>query len=281
MSSKADIYFARTKPTPNLLSSIIGYIDQVEGRLVRTVGDTVYTVADSTYNTWQTLKGMSDTIEKIAGRLLNYTDDGVGHTVAESVYWGYKYQQYSYSRLSDVITAIENIGVASVSLDGVQLNVDSSNINFWNNHSYCCGYRTDANDNPYETFAIPYDMATAIVARLNTDYVGQKVTALDRDGTTYTRYVRSATILEDGYIRVCLTNGYNYYLCDNVNVLYVADMNTNYGSRIESLLTEKMASVQNVMTDTKDSMVSRLDVIIENLEGIRANSEITVVQQVQ
>ena len=56
---------------------------------------------------------------------------------------------------------------------------------------------------------------------------------------------------------------------------------TNYGSRIESLLTDKLSSIQNVMTDTKDSMVSRLDVIIENLEGIRANSEITVVQQIQ
>ena len=134
---------------------------------------------------------------------------------------------------------------------------------------------------PYETFEIPYDTATAIVARLNTDYVGQGVTLLSRDGTTYTRYVRSATILPDGYIRVRLTNGYNYYLCDNVNVLYVVDMNSNYGSRIESLLTEKMASLENAMTDTKDSMVSRLDVIIENLEGIRANSEITVVQQIQ
>ena len=190
-------------------------------------------------------------------------------------------EKYAYSRLSDVITAIENIGVASVTLDGVQLNVDSSNINFWNNHSYCCGYRTDADGNSYDTFSIPYDAATAIVARLNTDYVGQGVTVLSRDGTTYTRYVRSASILPDGYIRVRLTNGYNYLLCDNVNTIYVVDEDTNYGSRIESLLTEKMASVQNVMTDTKDGMVSRLDVIIENLEGIRANSEITVVQQVQ
>lgn len=264
-----------------LLSSIIGYIDQIEGRLARTVDGVTYTVADSTYNTWKTLESMSGTLTSIAARMLCYTDSGVVNTVAESAYWSFAYQKYTYNRLSDVISAIESIGVTSVTLDGVQLNVDSSNISLWNNNAYCCGYRVTVDDVPYETFEIPYDTATAIVARLNTDYVGQGVTLLSRDGTTYTRYVRSATILPDGYIRVKLTNGYNYYLCDNVNVLYVVDMNSNYGSRIESLLTDKLASIQNVMTDTKDSMVSRLDVIIENLEGIRANSEITVVQQVQ
>lgn len=257
------------------------YIDQIEGRLARTVNDITYTVADSTYNTWRTLESMSGTLTSIAARMLCYTDSGVVNTVAESAYWSFAYQKYTYNRLSDVISAIESIGVTSVTLDGVQLNVDSSNISLWNNNAYCCGYRVTVDDVPYETLEIPYDTATAIVARLNTDYVGQGVTLLSRDGTTYTRYVRSATILPDGYIRVKLTNGYNYYLCDNVNVLYVVDMNSNYGSRIESLLTDKLASIQNVMTDTKDSMVSRLDVIIENLEGIRANSEITVVQQVQ
>lgn len=92
-----------------LISSIIDYIDQIEGRLARTVGDTVYTVADSTYNTWQTLKGMSGTIEKIAGRLLNYTDDGVGHTVAESAYWGYQKTIDIYNRLGSISGYVDQI----------------------------------------------------------------------------------------------------------------------------------------------------------------------------
>lgn len=241
-----------------LLSSITDYIDQIEGRLARTVNDITYTVADSTYNTWKTLESMSGTLTSIAARMLCYTDSGVVNTVAESAYWSFAYQKYTYNRLSDVISAIESIGVASVTLDGVQLNVDSSNINLWNNNAYCCGYRVTVDDVPYETFEIPYDTATAIVARLNTDYVGQGVTLLSRDGTTYTRYVRSATILPDGYIRVKLTNGYNYYLCDNVNVLYVVDMNSNYGSRIESLLTEKMDLTNNLLTDKLTSIESVL-----------------------
>lgn len=250
----------------SFLSSIIGYIDQIEGRLARTVNDITYTVADSTYNTWKTLESMSGTLTSIAARMLCYTDSGVVNTVAESAYWSFAYQKYTYNRLSDVISAIESIGVASVTLDGVQLNIDSSNINLWNNNAYCCGYRVTVDDVPYETFEIPYDTATAIVARLNTDYVGQGVTLLSRDGTTYTRYVRSATILPDGYIRVKLTNGYNYYLCDNVNVLYVVDMNSNYGSRIESLLTEKMDLTNNLLTDKLTSIES----VLSNL-----NSDVT------
>lgn len=249
-----------------LLSSITGYIDQVEGRLARTVDGVVYGVGDSAYHTWKILESMSGTVNTIAGRMLNYTDDGVAHTVAESAYWGYQYQKYSYSRLSDVITAIENIGVASVTLDGVQLNVDSSSINFWNNHSYCCGYRTDADGNPYDTFTIPYDAATAIVARLNTDYVGQSITSLNRNGTTSQRVVRSARIHESGVIELKLTNGYTYLLCDNANTIYVADMNTNYGSRIESLLTEKMDLTNNLLTDKLTSIES----VLSNL-----NSDVT------
>ena len=92
-----------------LISSIIDYIDQIEGRLARTVGDTVYTVADSTYNTWQTLKDMSGTVDKIAGRLLNYTDDGVGHTVAESAYWGYQKTIDIYNRLGNISGYVDQI----------------------------------------------------------------------------------------------------------------------------------------------------------------------------
>ena len=263
------------------LSSITDYIDQVEGRLAHIVDGVVYGVGDSAYHTWKILESMSGTVEKIAGRMLNYSDDGVAHTVAESAYWGYQYQKYTYSRLSDVITAIKNIGVASVTLEGVQLNVDPGNINFWNNHSYCCGYLTDANGNPYDTLSIPYDTAVAIVARLNTDYVGQSITSLNRDGTTSQRVVRSARISDSGDIELKLTNGYIYHLCDNANTVYVVDDSSNYGSRITGILTLKMASLQNVLTATKNNMVSRLDVIIENLEGIRADSQITVVQQIQ
>ena len=52
-----------------LLSSIPGYIDQIEGRLARTVNDITYTVADSTYNTWKTLESMSGTLTSIAARM--------------------------------------------------------------------------------------------------------------------------------------------------------------------------------------------------------------------
>lgn len=131
------------------------------------------------------------------------------------------YTKSIYSRLSDVISAVNNLTVG-VDLSDVQLSVDASSINLFNNTAYCCGYRTDADGNLYPTLPIPFDSAAAILERLNTDYVDKKITVFSRSGAASSGYLRSASITSDGYIRIVLTNGYTYYLCDNTNAMNIS-----------------------------------------------------------
>ena len=146
------------------------------------------------------------------------------------------YSKSIYSRMTDVIAAVNNLTVG-VDLSDVSLSVDASSINLFSNTAYCCGYQTDADGNLYPTLPIPYDSAAAIVERLNTDYVNKKITTISRTGSTSSGYLRHASITSKGYISVVLTNGYTYYLCDDANVLYIVDSSSNYGSRAnESLL---------------------------------------------
>lgn len=162
------------------------------------------------------------------------------------------YTKSIYSRLSDVISAVNNLTVG-VDLSDVQLSVDASSINLFNNTAYCCGYQTDADGNLYPTLPIPYDSAAAILERLNTDYVDKKITVFSRSGAVSSGYLRSASITSNGYIRIVLTNGYTYYLCDNTNVLYLVDASSNYGSRAnESLLTvsSKLDAILDQMQST-------------------------------
>lgn len=162
------------------------------------------------------------------------------------------YTKSIYSRLSDVISAVNNLTVG-VDLSDVQLSVDASSINLFNNTAYCCGYRTDADGNLYPTLPIPFDSAAAILERLNTDYVDKKITVFSRSGAASSGYLRSASITSDGYIRIVLTNGYTYYLCDNTNVLYLVDASSNYGSRAnDSLLnvSSKLDAILDQMQST-------------------------------
>lgn len=146
------------------------------------------------------------------------------------------YTKSIYSRLSDVISAVNNLTVG-VDLSDVQLSVDASSINLFNNTAYCCGYQTDADGNKYPVLPIPYDAATAIVERLNTDYIDKKITVLQRSGTTFTGSVKHAYISSGGVINLRLTNGYGYALCDSANTIYQVDASTNYGSRANDTLT--------------------------------------------
>ena len=143
---------------------------------------------------------------------------------------------YVRSRLSDVISAVNNLTVG-VDLSDVSLSVDASSINLFNNTAYCCGYLTDADGNKYPVLPIPYDAATAIVERLNTDYIDKKITVLQRSGTTFTGSVKHAYISSGGVINLRLTNGYGYALCDSANTIYQVDASTNYGSRANETLT--------------------------------------------
>lgn len=146
------------------------------------------------------------------------------------------YTKSIYSRLSDVISAVNNLTVG-VDLSDVSLSVDASSINLFNNTAYCCGYLTDADGNKYPVLPIPYDAATAIVERLNTDYIDKKITVLQRSGTTFTGSVKHAYISSGGVINLRLTNGYGYALCDSANTIYQVDASTNYGSRANETLT--------------------------------------------
>lgn len=162
------------------------------------------------------------------------------------------YVKSIYSRMTDVISAVNNLTVG-VDLSDVQLSVDASSINLFNNTAYCCGYQTDADGNLYPTLPIPYDSAAAIVERLNTDYVNKKITTISRTGSTSSGYLRHASITAKGYISVVLTNGYTYSLCDDANVLYIVDSSTNYGSRAnDSLLnvSSKLDAILDQMQST-------------------------------
>lgn len=156
------------------------------------------------------------------------------------------YTKSIYSRLSDVISAVNNLTVG-VDLSDVQLSVDASSINLFNNTAYCCGYLTDADGNLYPTLPIPYDSAAAIVERLNTDYVNKKITTISRTGSTSSGYLRHASITSNGYISLVLANGYTYSLCDDANVLYIVDSSTNYGSRANDSLLNVSAKLDAIL----------------------------------
>lgn len=164
---------------------------------------------------------------------------------------GQDYDKSIYSRLTDVIAAVNSLTVG-IDLSDVQLSVDASSIQTFNNSAYCCGYLSDAEGNAYATLPIPYASAAAIVERLNTDYVDRKITTVARSGALSSGYLRSASLTASGYIRVSLANGYTYYLCDKANVLYLADASSNYGSRA---------------TDSLLGISARLDTILESLQA--------------
>lgn len=182
------------------------------------------------------------------------------------------YTKSIYSRLSDVISAVNNLTVG-VDFSDVQLSVDASSVNLFNNTAYCCGYRTDADGNLYPTLPIPFDSAAAILERLNTDYVDKKITVFSRSGAASSGYLRSASITSDGYIRIVLTNGYTYYLCDNTNVLYLVDASSNYGSRANDALT----GISSQLVSTQTSIESALSTIIDKMDNLPASVDNIIV----
>ena len=182
------------------------------------------------------------------------------------------YTKSIYSRLSDVISAVNNLTVG-VDLSDVSLSVDASSINLFNNTAYCCGYLTDADGNKYPVLPIPYDAATAIVERLNTDYIDKKITVLQRSGTTFTGSVKHAYISSSGNINLRLTNGYGYALCDSANTIYQVDASTNYGSRANDTLT----GISSQLVSTQANIESALSTIIDKMDNLPASVDNIVV----
>lgn len=182
------------------------------------------------------------------------------------------YTKSIYSRLSDVISAVNNLTVG-VDLSDVSLSVDASSINLFNNTAYCCGYLTDADGNKYPVLPIPYDAATAIVERLNTDYIDKKITVLQRSGTTFTGSVKHAYISSSGNINLRLTNGYGYALCDSANTIYQVDASTNYGSRANETLT----GISSQLVSTQTNIESALSTIIDKMDNLPASVDNIVV----
>lgn len=182
------------------------------------------------------------------------------------------YVKSIYSRMTDVISAVNNLTVG-VDLSDVHLSVDASSINLFNNTAYCCGYQTDADGNLYPTLPIPYDSAASILERLNTDYVDRKITVFSRSGAASSGYLRSASITSNGYIRIALTNGYTYFLCDNTNVLYLVDASSNYGSRANDTLT----GISSQLVSTQTSIENALSTIIDKMDNLPASVDNIVV----
>lgn len=182
------------------------------------------------------------------------------------------YVKSIYSRMTDVISAVNNLTVG-VDLSDVHLSVDASSINLFNNTAYCCGYQTDADGNLYPTLPIPYDSAASILERLNTDYVDRKITVFSRSGAASYGYLRSASITSNGYIRIALTNGYTYFLCDNTNVLYLVDASSNYGSRANDTLT----GISSQLVSTQTSIENALSTIIDKMDNLPASVDNIVV----
>lgn len=182
------------------------------------------------------------------------------------------YVKSIYSRMTDVISAVNNLTVG-VDLSDVHLSVDASSINLFNNSAYCCGYLTDADGNKYPVLPIPYDSAASILERLNTDYVDRKITVFSRSGAATSGYLRSASITSNGYIRIALTNGYTYFLCDNTNVLYLVDASSNYGSRANDTLT----GISSQLVSTQTSIENALSTIIDKMDNLPASVDNIVV----
>lgn len=113
--------------------------------------------------------------------------------------------------------------------------------------------------------------------RLNTDYVDKKITVFSRSGAASSGYLRSASITSDGYIRIVLTNGYTYYLCDNTNVLYLVDASSNYGSRANDALT----GISSQLVSTQTSIESALSTIIDKMDNLPASVDNIVVNITQ
>ena len=183
------------------------------------------------------------------------------------------YVKSIYSRMTDVISAVNNLTVG-VDLSDVQLSVDASSINLFNNTAYCCGYQTDADGNLYPTLPIPYDSAASILERLNTDYVDKKITVFSRSGAATSGYLRSASITSNGYIRIALTNGYTYFLCDNTNVLYLVDASSNYGSRANDVLTgisSQLVSIQTSIENALSTIIDKMDNLPASVDNIVVN----------
>ena len=182
------------------------------------------------------------------------------------------YVKSIYSRMTDVISAVNNLTVG-VDLSDVHLSVDAISINLFNNSAYCCGYLTDADGNKYPVLPIPYDSAASILERLNTDYVDRKITVFSRSGAATSGYLRSASITSNGYIRIALTNGYTYFLCDNTNVLYLVDASSNYGSRANDTLT----GISSQLVSTQTSIENALSTIIDKMDNLPASVDNIVV----
>lgn len=90
-------------------------------------------------------------------------------------------------------------------------------------NTYTCGYSTDAGGTAYETIPISYDSAEAIVARLNTQLPGKRITYLPREGAPYALEFDYCALDSTMFIRV-YSGQYSYFLCDSGNRLYRASI---------------------------------------------------------
>lgn len=208
-SDRLSNIYSKVNSMATTLTNIAGYIDTVESKL-----STLATKLDTLHTDNSTIVGGIDTVSaKISGVV---TKLDTLHTDAASV-----------------ISAIKALPDYSDKLDTIT--------ELLTTNTYTCGYSTDAGGTAYKTIPISYDSAEAIVARLNTQLPGKRITYLPREGAPYALEFDYCALDSTMFIRV-YSGQYSYFLCDSGNRLYRASVD-----RV-NVIDARLVSINNILT---------------------------------
>lgn len=208
-SDRLSNIYSKVNSMATTLTNIAGYIDTVESKL-----STLATKLDTLHTDNSTIVDGIDTVSfKISG-VVSKLD--TLHTDAASV-----------------ISAIKALPDYSDKLDTIT--------ELLTTNTYTCGYSTDAGGTAYKTIPISYDSAEAIVARLNTQLPGKRITYLPREGTPYALEFDYCALDSTMFIRV-YSGQYSYFLCDSGNRLYRASVD-----RV-NVIDARLVSINNILT---------------------------------
>lgn len=207
-SDRLSNIYSKVNSMATTLTNIAGYIDTVESKL-----STLATKLDTLHTDNSTIVDGIDTVSfKISG-VVSKLD--TLHTDAASV-----------------ISAIKALPDYSDKLDTIT--------ELLTTNTYTCGYSTDAGGTAYKTIPISYDSAEAIVARLNTQLPGKRITYLPREGAPYALEFDYCALDSTMFIRV-YSGQYSYFLCDSGNRLYRASID-----RV-NVIDSRLVGINNIL----------------------------------
>lgn len=212
--------------------------DRIYDRTLKTVGSAQYTISDLQYNTWQQT-------ERAASRLLK-TVDNATYTVADLQYNTWQQAKNAVTKLSSIDTRLSTLHTDAASvISAIKALPDYSDkldtiTELLTTNTYTCGYSTDAGGTAYKTIPISYDSAEAIVARLNTQLPGKRITYLPREGAPEPLDFDYCALDSTMFIRV-YSGQYSYFLCDSGNRLYRASID-----RV-NVIDDRLVGINNIL----------------------------------